>query len=205
MARFCQKCGEPCNPDAGFCSACGAPVAASGTARPGRRLSAAGFPVLVKKYIQVITAGIALFGLLTGILNLFGLYDVKMRAEGLGSVSVSLGTIRGDETGALLLFILSGYLMGITGLATAGLTGYSAYLRMKRINGAKKFLHYGALVSVAGAALAILLALIGGSAQQSGLKVTLSIHFTYWVSLILGGFLFYIDKVVLKKKRRVVK
>ena len=82
---------------------------------------------------------------------------------------------------------------------------FLAFLRMKRANGARKFLHYAALVGTAGSVLAIILALLGGSMEQSGVKASLSIHFTYWISLILNGFLFYIDKVVLKKKRRVVK
>ena len=207
MAKFCPSCGSSCKNEAGFCPACGAALPAAPARNNGRKLPASGgsFPTLVKRNIQIITAVIALFGLLTGVLNLFGLYDVKLSVSGLGSMEVALSTVRKDESGTMLLFVLSGYLMGVTGLATALLSGYSAFLRMKRANGARKFLHYAALVGTAGAALAIVLALLGGSMEQSGVKASLSIHFTYWISLILNGFLFYIDKVVLKKKRRVVK
>jgi len=149
---------------------------------------------MIKAYLKIIIAVVAVFGLIAGIMNLFGTYDVSVEVYGYESEG-PLSDLRGDDA---LMYSISTYLMGVVGLAVAGLGGYTIYLMLNGQAGSKKFFGYTTMVGLFGTAVALLLALIGSSVTVSGVSASISINFTFWVSLVLNGALFAVGKVYLK-------
>jgi hypothetical protein len=198
MAKFCPKCGTPYEEPATFCASCGnslsahAAPAASGSNEVVKT---------VKQYLKVIIAVVAAISLLIGVMNLFGMYDVSATTEMLGNEIDSeapLSELREDAPEEAMAFILSGYAMGIVGLAVAGLAGYSFYLVHTNAAGSKKFFSLAGLVGTIGSAVALLMALFGSNIESYGIEMELGVNFSYWVQLILCGAVMYLDKVLLK-------
>ena len=198
MAKFCPKCGTPYEEPATFCTGCGNALSA-----PAAPAATGSNEVVktVKQYLKVIIAVVAALSLLFGIINLFGMYDVSMTAEGYGqkmTESGPLSDIREDAPDSLIAYVLSGYAMGIVGLAVAGLAGYCFFLVYKNAPGSKKFFSLAALVGTIGSAICLLMALFGGKFEMFGVTATMGVHFSYWLMLILSGAMLYLDKFLLK-------
>lgn len=216
MAKFCPNCGTQCEDNAVFCAGCGNKLAAPAAPQqpvyqapqqpvyqaPATAPAAPGnLADTVRKNLKIIIAVIAAVGLLVGIMNLFGTYDVKVTASYMGqsaSQEVALSDIRKDTPDEGMMYVLSTYLMGIVGLATAGLAGYSVYLLSKNAPGSKKFFSYAALVGAAGAVVALLMALLGSKIEMYGVEATMGVHFTYWIAVIVNAAALYVDKGILK-------
>lgn len=198
MAKFCPKCGTPYEEPATFCTGCGNALSA-----PAAPTASGSNEVVktVKQYLKVIIAVVAAFALLVAIMNLFGLYKVSASAEVFGqkvSESTSLSEMREDAPEEAMMFMLSGYALGIVGLAVAGLAGYCFYLVHTNAAGSKKFFSLAALVGTIGSAVALLMALFGSSIDVFGVEMKLGVNFSYWLMLILCGAMLYLDKVLLK-------
>lgn len=198
MAKFCPKCGTPYEEPATFCTGCGNALSA-----PAAPASSSNNEVVktVKQYLKVIIAVVAAIALLISVMNLFGLYKVSASAEVFGqkvSESTSLSEMREDAPDEAMAFILSGYALGIVGLAVAGLAGYSFYLVYTNAAGSKKMFSLAALVGTIGAAVALLMALFGSSIEVFGVEMKLGVNFSYWLLLIMCGAMLYLDKVLLK-------
>ena len=168
--------------------------------QPAPAAKPADFVGYIRQYLMIIIAVVAAFALLTGILNLFGLYDVTLSAMG-QSQDLSLADIRENPQG-YDLYVVSTYVMGIVGLAAAAALGYVAYLLYSKKPGSKQFFFYGAIALAAGSLVALLLGLIGGTQEVFGVKATLGVNWTYWVCVILGAGLVVIDKVLFKEDSR---
>lgn len=198
MAKFCESCGTPYEEGTTFCSGCGKNLGGA----PAPKKAVDNSPIgMVKQYLMIIVAVVAVFALIAGIMNLFATYDVDVTAEYGGyeaTNSGALSDLREDSDDMYTMYILSTYLMGIVGLATAGLAGYTAYLLYSKAAGSKKFFSLTGLVGTAGSALALILAFIGRTEEMYGASATLSINFTYFVMLILCGALLALDKTILK-------
>jgi hypothetical protein len=137
MAKFCPKCGTPYEEPATFCTGCGNALSA-----PAASTASSNNEVVktVKQYLKVIIAVVAAFALLIGIMNLFGMYDVSASAEVFGQKvnnEAPLSDLREDAPDEAMAFILSGYALGLVGLAVAGLAGYSFYLVHTNAAGSK--------------------------------------------------------------------
>ncbi len=198
MAKFCPKCGTPYEEPATFCTGCGNALSA-----PAASTASSNNEVVktVKQYLKVIIAVVAAFALLIGIMNLFGMYDVSASAEAFGQKvnnEAPLSELREDAPDEAMAFILSGYALGLVGLAVAGLAGYSFYLVHTNAAGSKKFFSLAALVGTIGSAVALVLALFGSSIEIMGVDMKLGVNFSYWLLLILCGAMMYLDKILLK-------
>ncbi len=198
MAKFCPKCGTPYEEPATFCTGCGNALSAPAASTASSSNEAV---KTVKQYLKVIIAVVAAIALLMGIMNLFGMYDVSASAEAFGQKVTNeapLSELREDAPDEAMMFILSGYALGIVGLAVAGLAGYSFYLVHTNAAGSKKFFSLAALVGTIGSAVALLMALFGSNIDYMGVEMNMGVNFSYWLMLILCGALLYLDKVLLK-------
>ena len=200
MAKFCPKCGTPYEEPATFCTGCGnalsAPAAATSAVTGSNEVVKT-----VKQYLKIIIAVVAAFALLIGFMSLFGMYEVTATAEMFGQKleeSSKLSDLRDGAPDEAGMFNLSGYALGIVGLAVAGLAGYSVYLLHTNAAGSKKFFSLAALVGTIGSAVALLMALFGSKIEYFGVEMTMGVNFSYWFLLILSGAMLYLDKVLLK-------
>ena len=154
----------------------------------------------VKKNIKIIIAVIAAVGLLVGIMNLVG-YDVEMSASYGGqsaSQDVALSDMREDTPDEAMVYVLSTWVMALAGFAAGGLGAYSLVLLNKNAPGSKKFFSYAALAGTALSVVALVMGLLGGKIKMYGMEATISVHFTYWIAVIVNAAALYIDKGVLK-------
>lgn len=214
MDRFCPMCGAPIDGKTAFCINCGAPLGnpqpspyQAAQSAPQRRTRPAppANPLVhyIKSYLKIIILVVAVFSLICGIMNLFGTYDVEATVSFAGEEDSSSGPIsdvREDTPDDLVLYALSTYVMGIVGFAAFGLASYTIYLLLMNAPGSKKFFSLTALVGTVGTAVALLMALFGNSMEMMGAEMSFSIHFTYWVALILYAGLLCVDKILLKKR-----
>ena len=211
MAKFCPNCGTSCEDNAVFCAGCGNKLAAPAAPQqpvyqapqyqaPAAAPAAAGnLADTVKKNIKIIIAVIAAVGLLVGIMNLVG-YDVEVSASYGGqsaSQDVALSDMREDSKGAEI-YVLSTWVMALAGFAAGGLGAYSLVLLNKNAPGSKKFFSYAALAGTALSVVALVMGLLGGKIEMYGVEATISVHFTYWLAVIVNVAALYIDKGVLK-------
>ena len=228
MAKFCPNCGTSCEDNAVFCAGCGNKLAAPAAPQqpvyqapqqpvyqapqqpvyqaPQYQAPAApaaapagNLADTVKKNIKIIIAVIAAVGLLVGIMNLVG-YDVEVSASYGGqsfSDDVALSEMRENPEGGET-YVLSTWVMALAGFAAGGLGAYSLVLLNKNAPGSKKFFSYAALAGTALSVVALVMGLLGGKIEMYGVEATISIHFTYWIAVIVNVAALYIDKGVLK-------
>ncbi len=164
----------------------------------------------IRQYLKIVIIVVAAFALLAGFLNLFGLYDVDATTTVNGKSNTvtggSLADLRSDAPDDVALYIVSTYVMGIVGLAAAGLLGYAAYLLFNNKPGSKNMFFYGSIALAAGSLVALLMGLFGGTVSESAygmtVKMSLGVNWTYWVCVILGAGLVVIDKVLFKEDSR---
>ena len=218
MAKFCPNCGTSCEDNAVFCAGCGnklaapaapqqpvyqapqqpvyqAPQAPAAAAAPAGNLADT-----VKKNIKIIIAVIAAVGILVGIMNLVG-YDVEVSASYGGqsaSQDFALSDLREDTPDEAQIYVLSTWVMAIAGFAAGGLACYSLVLLNKNAPGSKKYFSYAALAGTALSVVGLLMGLMGGKLKMYGVEATISVHFTYWLAVIVNAAALYIDKGVLK-------
>ena len=220
MAKSCPNCGTSCEDNAVFCAGCGNKLAAPAAPQqpvyqapqqpvyqapqyqtPAAAPAAAGnLADTVKKNIKIIIAVIAAVGLLVGIMNLVG-YDVEMSASYGGqsaSQDVALSDMREDTPDEAMVYVLSTWVMALAGFAAGGLGAYSLVLLNKNAPGSKKFFSYAALAGTVLSVVALLMGLLGGKIEMYGVEATISVHFTYWLAVIVNAAALYIDKGVLK-------
>lgn len=177
--------------------------------QPAPAAKPADFVGYIRQYLMIIIAVVAAFALLAGILNLFGLYDVDATMTAMGQTqknSGPLSDIRNSGMDQVTLYVISTYVMGIVGLAAAGLLGYAAYLLYSKKPGSKNMFFYGSIALAAGSLVALLMGLFGGTVSETSygmtVKMTLGVNWTYWVCVILGAGLVVIDKVLFKEDSR---
>ena len=219
MDRTCPVCGTLCDENSVFCAGCGTqfttpqraprPASQRPAQRPAQRRSRASAPPAsplvryIKRYLKFIILAVMLFSLISGIMNLFATYDVEATVsfnDEEASSEGPLSDLREDTPDELMIYVLSSYLMGIVGFAVCGMLGYTTYLMIMNAPGSKKFFGLSGLVGTIGSFIALLMALLGGSAEYMGAEMSFSVNFTYWLSVILYAGLLCVDKVLLKKR-----
>ena len=215
MDRSCPVCGTPCDENSVFCAGCGTQITTPQRAprpasqRPAQRRSRASAPPAsplvryIKRYLKFIILAVMLFSLISGIMNLFATYDVEATVsfnDEEASSEGPLSDLRENAPDELMVYVLSSYLMGIVGFTVCGMLGYTTYLMIMNAPGSKKFFGLSGLVGTIGSFIALLMALLGGSAEYMGAEMSFSVNFTYWLSVILYAGLLCVDKVLLKKR-----
>lgn len=230
-ASFCTACGKPLNAPSApqepqYQAQPQAPVQPQAPIQPQAPVQSAPaaqqkpLDMVVgytRKYLKIIIAVVAAFALLAGILNLFGLYNVSVTTSFNGekqtSVGGSLGDLRSSSTSMeeIPLYIISTFLMGLVGLASAVLLGGAAYILFSNkelVISNKQFksrqlFSIGSIVLGAGSLLSLLMGLFGGTYSESvmgfSIKAVFNVNWTYWVAVILGVLLVVVDKVFFKE------
>ncbi len=171
--------------------------------QPAPAAKSVDFVATIRQYLHIIIIVVAAFALLTGILNLGGMYEVSQTSYAAGikgpSADAGVNLLRSNETMEHFeLYVISTYVIGIAGWIGAALLGFSVYMLMKKQAGSKLFFSLGSLIFAAGSLIALLMALFGGTYSESAYKVVIGVNWTYFVAVILGAGLVVIDKVLFK-------
>ena len=189
---FCKNCGNQCAETDNVCAQCGTHLKDAPEVHSAPK--AASFDLA--PYIRYIALGIAALALIFGIMNLFSLYDVNASYMGL-----TIPVPPSENTAMLIGNILYGLIL----LAVAGV---AAMYGLKELNGMPYYDKYIAKLPLAKQPLT----LIGGAAAAGGIlqfimymladvsPVSVSVHWTTWIMVLLGAGLVAVDKFVLNKK-----
>lgn len=225
---YCRNCGTALADDAKFCLNCGTPTASSSQAVPQPPAPEAApaqpapeaAPVQpapagttdvvasVNKIMHFIVGGVAVWALIMGILNLFGLYSVSVTASSFfGSISIPVAVSSIYSESVILL--IGNILYGLACLAIAGV-GTLYFLKVfQKMDLYDKFV--GKFVNpllgkfVAGDGIATLIGIVGAAFGILQLLFFIiagyPMHFTSWLSLIVYAAMAACDLFWLNKKK----
>ncbi len=215
MAKFCVNCGTPYEEGVAFCENCGTKLGGEPAAPAAAK---AALPVnidlnkivkLTRQYMQFVLIGIAVIALIWGMLNLFGWYDVNVKATAMGQSQSTTGPLNELYEGSGMFSFVStvqafNIICGILYVAAAGVCGWGVYeMFNKKGNGIKQFT-YAVIGGAAASVLHLFMYLFLAQQSQSAYGMTMQVAVVSpvfcWIFFILFGGLVAYDRLVLNKK-----